>query len=166
MIDNRFHSITGGKLMEYYKELREYVGHKPLILPGSIVIIVNDKGEILLQERNDGSWGLPGGLMNLGESLIETAKREVLEETRLHIDNLVLVDVLSGPEYFFRNPNGDEIYSVTAIYKCTDYTGELKPDMEESISLRFMNVLELPERMDQEYRDCIDVYLSMFLKVE
>ncbi len=53
--------------MEYYKELRKYVGHRPIILPGSVVIIVNDIGEILLQERNDGSWGLPGGLMNLGE---------------------------------------------------------------------------------------------------
>lgn len=152
--------------MEYYKELRKYVGHKPLILPGSVVIIVNDKGEILLQERNDGSWGLPGGLMNLGESLIETAKREVFEETRLHVDNLVLLDVLSGQEYFLKNPNGDEIYSVTAIYMCTDYTGKLKPDMEESKSLSFTNVLELPERMDQEYRDCINIYLRIFSKAE
>lgn len=152
--------------MEYYKELRKYVGHKPLILPGSVVIIVNDRGEILLQERNDGFWGLPGGLMNLGESLIETAKREVFEETSLHIDNLVLLDVLSGQEYFLKNPNGDEIYSVTAIYKCTDYTGELKPDREESKSLSFTNVLELPERMDQEYRDCINIYLRIFSKAE
>jgi ADP-ribose pyrophosphatase YjhB (NUDIX family) len=147
--------------LEYYKELRKYVGHRPLILPGSVVIIVNDIGEILLQERNDGSWGLPGGLMNLGESLVDTAKREVYEETRLNVNNLVLLDVLSGPEYFFINPNRDEIYSVTAVYTCSEYTGEPIPDMEESKSLGFWNVNELPEKMDQEYRDCINVYLRM-----
>ena len=147
--------------MEYYKELRKYVGHKPLILPGSVVIIVNDKGEVLLQERNDGSWGLPGGLMNLGESLIDTAKREVFEETRLHVDNLLLLDVLSGPKYFFKNSNGDEVYSVTAVYKSSDYTGKLMPDMKESKSLSFWNVDELPEKMDLEYRDCINVYQRM-----
>lgn len=67
MSNSRFLVHIGGNSMEYYKELRKYVGHRPIILPGSVVIIVNDIGEILLQERNDGSWGLPGGLMNLGE---------------------------------------------------------------------------------------------------
>jgi hypothetical protein len=62
---------------------------------------------------------------------------------------------------FFKNPNGDELYSVTAVYKSSDYTGELIPDMEESKNLRFCRVDELPERMDQEYRDCIGVYLRV-----
>ncbi len=74
---------------------------------------------------------------------------------------MILLDVLSGPEYFFKNPNGDEFYSVTAVYTSSDYTGDVMPDMEESKSLRFWNVHGLPERMDQEYRDCINVYLRM-----
>ena len=50
--------------MEYYKELRRFVGHRPLILPGAVVIIINGNGEILLQERENNFWGLPGGLMD------------------------------------------------------------------------------------------------------
>lgn len=46
---------------------------------------------------------------------------------------------------FFKNPNGDELYSVTAVYKRSDYTGELIPDMEQSKNLRFCRVDELPE---------------------
>lgn len=61
--------------MEYYKFLRQYVGTKPLILPGSVVIIGNGKGEVLLQKRPEGRWGLPGGLMELGESFEEVAKK-------------------------------------------------------------------------------------------
>ncbi len=49
--------------MEYYKFLRQYVGTQPLILPGSVVIIRNEQGEVLLQKRPEGKWGLPGGLM-------------------------------------------------------------------------------------------------------
>lgn len=41
--------------MEYFKYLRHYVGHQPIILPGSVVIILNDKNELLLQKRNDGT---------------------------------------------------------------------------------------------------------------
>ena len=32
--------------MEYFKYLRQYVGHRPIILPGSVVIIVNEQNEI------------------------------------------------------------------------------------------------------------------------
>lgn len=67
--------------MNYVKDLRELVGNRPLILPGAVAIILNDQNEVLLQHRIDGGWGLPGGLMELGESLEETARREVKEET-------------------------------------------------------------------------------------
>ncbi|GAA0596481.1 hypothetical protein GCM10009001_10750 [Virgibacillus siamensis] len=86
--------------MDYVKNLRKLVGHRPLILTGSVVIAVNEHDELLLQQRTDGGWGLPGGLMELGESLEETARREVKEETGLEIGRLELLDVFSGQDYF------------------------------------------------------------------
>jgi 8-oxo-dGTP pyrophosphatase MutT (NUDIX family) len=68
--------------MDYIKELRECVGHRPVILVGAAVLAVNPEGKLLLFRRTDnGCWGPPGGMMAPGESLEETARRETLEET-------------------------------------------------------------------------------------
>lgn len=54
----------------YIKEMRKVVGHAPLMVTGCGVIIENDKGEILLQKRQDNScWALLGGSMEIGENL-------------------------------------------------------------------------------------------------
>ncbi|MER2261536.1 MAG: NUDIX hydrolase [Psychrobacillus sp.] len=142
--------------MEYYKKLRQYVGHEPLILPGSVVLILNEHNEVLLQERAPGIYGLPGGLMELGESLEYTARREVLEETGLRIGELTLCQVYSGPDYYIENPNGDTFYSVTVVYKTTQYEGALIPDDVESISLQFFPPNKLPEGILASYRTFIE----------
>ncbi|WP_407652092.1 hypothetical protein [Aquibacillus koreensis] len=49
--------------MDYVKDLRNLVGNRPLILTGSVVLLLNEINELLLQHRTDGGWGLPGGLM-------------------------------------------------------------------------------------------------------
>ena len=147
--------------MEYYKELRKYVGHRPLILPGSVVLILNSNDEVLLQERELGVYGLPGGLMELGESLEDTARREVLEETGLRIGELTLCHVYSGPEYYMENPNGDMFYSVTAVYKTKQYEGNLSPDGIESLSLQFFQPNNLPEGILPSYRTFIENELGV-----
>lgn len=133
--------------MEYYKFLRQYVGTKPLILPGSVVIICNDKGEVLLQKRPEGRWGLPGGLMELGESFEEVAEREVREEIGLEIRNLKLLHVFSGKEFYTKTPNGDEFYSVTAVFYTNEFEGTLQCQPSETLEVRFFKRSNLPENM-------------------
>ena len=142
--------------MEYYKQLRQYVGHSPIILPGAVVLILNTNREVLIQEREPGVFGLPGGLMEMGESLEDTARREVLEETGLQLGELALCHVYSGPDYYTENPNGDKFYSVTAVYKTTSYIGEILADGEESLSLHFFKVNRLPEGLLASYRTFIE----------
>ena len=153
--------------MEYYKYLRQYVGHRPIILPGSVVIILNEQNDVLLQKRHDGYWGLPGGLMDLGESFEEVAKREVFEETGLVVENLKFLNVFSGSEYYFKVPNGDELYSVTAVYYTKDISGEMKIDYSESEKMQYFSINNLPNELSDEYRGFIEQYIDcekMYLK--
>lgn len=149
--------------MEYFKELRTLVGNRPLILPGSVVVIINEQNQVLLQHRKDGTWGLAGGLMELGESLEDTARREVLEETGLTIGKLDLLGIFSGQDYYFKLDNGDELYSVTTVYLTRDIKGSLAIDKQESINLEYFSINNLPDGLTAEYRDYLKPYIDSLL---
>ena len=149
--------------MDYVKELRELVGHRPLILPGSVVIISDSDNKILLQQRYDGSWGLPGGLMEPGESFEETARRQVMEETSLELGDLTLIDIVSGSEYYLKLKNGDELYSITAIFSATQTIGSMSTDNDdndETFDIQYFSVDKLPTNMFNAYKKHIKIYLE------
>lgn len=84
---------------------------------GAAILITDSDNRLLLLKRVDnGCWGPPGGSTEPGERVEEAAKRETLEETGLQIDAMSLFGVFSGPELFYKYPNGDEVYNVTIVY--------------------------------------------------
>lgn len=127
------------------KELRKIVGNTPLILVRPSVVIMNTYGEILLVQYRDKTWGIPGGLMELGESAEDCAKREIREELGLELKSLNLFGVFSGKELFTKLRNGDEYYNVVIGYICTEYDGELQPDGVEVCEAGFFKTTQLPE---------------------
>lgn len=131
--------------MNYIKSLRQYVGTRPIIAPGSAIIVLNDQNELLLQLRSDtNDWGLPGGGMEIGDSFEETTQKELYEETGLMAQEFKLIGLASGKDFYYQFPHGDEIYNATAIFKAIGVTGIIKRN-EESIDLKYFALGELPK---------------------
>jgi 8-oxo-dGTP pyrophosphatase MutT (NUDIX family) len=145
--------------MGYVEDLRQFVGTRPLILPGACVLLVDQEGHVLLQERHHKRrWSLPGGLMELGESFEETARREVYEETGLSLGALELLDIFSGKDNYVLCPNGDEVYAITAVYLAQSFSGEMHIDYAESLDMRFIALDEIPTNLSSVARRAIDIY--------
>ncbi|MCL1883581.1 MAG: NUDIX hydrolase [Defluviitaleaceae bacterium] len=149
--------------MGYVEELRAIIGHKRIILNGSIAFIENPYGQILMQQRKYpyGKWGLPGGIMELGESTEETVRREVFEETGLTLGNVSLFGVYSGEKYLCIAQNGDEFYVVTTVYRTSEYSGDLSVNDDESLKFEWCDIHDLPENIAVTHRDIIGDYSSL-----
>ncbi len=143
--------------MGYIEELRKIVGSRPLNLAGVAVAVFNEQGQILLQQRQNGIWGVPGGFVELGESTEEAGRREVFEETGIEIGTLQLISVFSGKEFFVKLSNGDEFYPITIAYLCKDIKGGLlKADGIESLSVQFFDFDKLPENISPFIKKLIE----------
>ncbi|WP_223254484.1 NUDIX hydrolase [Bacillus sp. HNG] len=137
------------------------MGNRLFILVGSTIIVKDHEDKILLQHRSDThEWGLPGGAMDPGESLEETAKRELFEETGLVAKKYKHIDTLSGKELYFKYPNGDEVYNVIALFIASEISGELKANDGESLDLRFFSTEEIPNNLDERARIIIEKHLK------
>ena len=140
--------------------------HKFVLLQdGAAAIVVNDKGQILLQQRKDnGKWGLPGGCQELGEEFEDTVIRELHEETNLvaNKEDIKLIGVLSGDKRKWCYPNGDIVYNNTVLYLIDKYVGNLKWD-DESKVMRFFDLENLPPEDKQHDADLIEQYKKYLL---
>lgn len=145
--------------MDYIKDLRQKIGHSPLIIAGATVLIINDQKELLLLLRNDNKcWGVPGGAMELAESLEDTAVREVFEETGLQVKLLTLFNVFSGPELYYQYPNGDLVYNVSIVYT-TIYSGkEIILNPNEHSEWGFFPLKNLPSNISPPIIPILEKY--------
>lgn len=89
--------------MDYILQLRQYIGHRPILMVGAAVLVLDQQDRLLMMKRSDnGCWGLPGGATEPGEVVEEAARRETLEETNLEIGKMSLFGVFSGPELYYK----------------------------------------------------------------
>ncbi|BAZ09383.1 mutator MutT homolog [Calothrix sp. NIES-4071] len=149
--------------MSYVHSLRALVGHRPLIIAGAAVLIFDKHNRLLLQHRKDNQqWGLIGGSMEIGESLEDTARREVYEETGLELLELEWFELFSGKELIYECPNGDVVVNVVAVYTARRFRGELKADKEEAHEVRFFNLKELPLELSPPDKPVIERFREQF----
>ena len=128
--------------MNYIQNIRKKVGKDKIILNFTCGIL-SQSGKILLQKRADkGTWGLPGGALELGESALEALVREFYEETGVEVRVEKLLNVYT--KYSDSYPNGDEAQVLTILYLVSS---------ETSISINFFTSDETLELGFFDHRD-------------
>ena len=88
--------------------------------PGAAAVIFDDRGRILLQRRDDnGRWGLPGGAVEVGETVAQACIREVKEETGYDVEIVRLIGVYSDPRWTtIRYADGNVFQFITNLFEC------------------------------------------------
>lgn len=131
------------------------------LVPGASAVVTNEQGRILLHRRSDNSlWALPGGVMDIGESIADCVVREVKEETGLEVEPAYIVGVYSDPGHVFAYDDGEVRQQFSVCFACRIVGGQPHPteearevaffkpedidglDMHESIRLRIRHFLE------------------------
>ncbi|MDZ4720488.1 MAG: NUDIX domain-containing protein [Roseiflexaceae bacterium] len=139
--------------VNYNRWLRSYVGHQRLLQLTASAFITDDGGRVLLGRRADVMlWAPPSGIVQLGETPVETVVREVLEETGLNVVAEHLIGLYSGPEFEWTYPNGDQAQIINAFFKCRVTGGLPTPDNNEFVALGYFAPDAFPPLMPRYVR--------------
>lgn len=115
------------------------IPHTPkLVVDG---VIVDGERVVLIERKNPpfrGSWALPGGFVDVGETVEEATVREMREETSLDVEVGALLGVYSDPA---RDPRG---HSVSVVHVCHVLGGELR-GADDASDAQWFSFDELPE---------------------
>jgi len=108
------------------------------LVPAASAIVVNDAGEILLHRRSDNDlWSVPGGAMELGESILQTVVRELKEETGLDVRPGRVTGIYTDPRSVVAFADGEVRQQFSVCFLCTIVGGQLAVS-SESTELRFV----------------------------
>jgi ADP-ribose pyrophosphatase YjhB (NUDIX family) len=148
--------------MDYIQQLRQFIGHRPILMLGATTLVLNQENQLLMMRRTDsGHWGIPGGAVELGEVIEDAAKRETREETNLEIVGMSLFGVFSGPDLYYQYPNGDEVYNVSIVYLVKDWRGDIRLNDEHS-EWNWFAANQIPDDISPPIRTILDQFKQTF----
>lgn len=97
------------------------------LVPAVSAVVVNPEGKVILHRRVDNDlWALPGGGMELGESVADTVVREVREETGLEVQPDYVIGVYTDPEHVFAYDDGEVRQEYSVCVACRVVGGSLR----------------------------------------
>jgi len=106
-------------------------------------VAVDDAGRILLHRRSDNLlWSIPGGAMEIGETIRETAIREVKEETGFEVEPVRLVGIYSNPAHVVEFSDGEVRQQFSICFACRMVGGILALS-DESLEVGFFTPDEI-----------------------
>ncbi|WP_350352827.1 NUDIX domain-containing protein [Microbacterium sp. A8/3-1] len=131
------------------------------VVPSTTAVVTDEDGRILLVHRVDnGLWALPGGGMELGESIEDCAIREVREETGLDVEIAGLIGVYTNPHHVIQYSDGEVRQQFSLCYATRLLGGTLAHD-DESTDLQWVHPNDIQGlKMHPSMRLRIDHYLA------
>jgi ADP-ribose pyrophosphatase YjhB (NUDIX family) len=132
------------------------------LVPAVAVVVARDDGAILLIRRTDnGNWALPGGAMELTESVGQAGIRETLEETGYEVEVTGLAGIYSDPKHVIHYTSNDEVRREFSIVLTARPVSGQPTTSAESSEVRWVQPHDLDGYpMDRSMRRRVDDYLG------
>lgn len=131
------------------------------LVPAASAVVADEEGRILLHRRTDNDlWSIPGGAMEIGETISDTAVRETREETGLEVRPLYVVGVYSNPSHVVEYSDGEIRQQFSVCFACEVIGGDLTAGAE-SEEVRFIDRGDLSElEMTSSIRRRLEDYFA------
>lgn len=145
-----------GRRIDYYDDPNAPKANS--LVPSVNVVVENNKGEILMIRRTDnGNWALPGGAIDLGESVAQAAIRETKEETGIDVEITGLTGIYSDPKHVIHYTRNHEVrQEFSIVLRGRAVGGELRKSKESSEVVWVSRVSVFTLQMDR----------SMYLRIQ
>lgn len=149
-----------GRRIDYYDDPDAPKANS--LVPSVNVIVVNDAGDILMIRRSDNeNWAVPGGAIDLGESMTQAAIRETKEESGIDCEITGLVGIYTDPKHVILYTSNGEARQEFSILLTARLTGGTPTPSDESTEVRWVKSPEVTDYdMDRSMRLRIEHYLD------
>lgn len=149
-----------GKRIDYYDDPEAPAANS--LVPSVNVFVVNDRDEVLMIRRTDNdNWAVPGGALDLGESVPQAAVRETLEETGITCEITGLVGIYSDPKHIiYYTSDGEARQEFSIAFTARPVSGEPRPSDESKEVLWVAREKLAGYHMDRSMRMRVDHFLA------
>jgi 8-oxo-dGTP pyrophosphatase MutT (NUDIX family) len=132
------------------------------LVPSVNVVVVNGAGDVLMIRRSDNdNWAVPGGAIDLGESMVQAAVRETREETGIECEITGLVGIYTDPKHVILYTSNGEVRQEFSILLTGVAIGGQPTPSSESSEVRWVPREDFSDyQMDRSMRIRMDHYLA------